>query len=79
MESWSDLPEKRAGEGLLGIPEVGVTVVECFSSASTTVNMFGRTTFHENKRFHYIKMSSIASFLHRLTAMWFNANPNITE
>ena len=33
-------PERRAGEGLVGIPEVGVAVVECFSSASTTVNVF---------------------------------------
>ena len=31
--------EMRAGEGLLGIPEVGVVVVECFSSMSTTVNV----------------------------------------
>ena len=27
------------GEGLVGIPEVGVAVVECFSRVSTTVNM----------------------------------------
>ena len=30
MESWSDLPERRVGEDLIGIPEVGVAVVECF-------------------------------------------------
>ena len=39
MELWSDLPERRAGEGLVCIPEVGVTLVECFSCASTTVDM----------------------------------------
>jgi hypothetical protein len=31
--------ERRAREGLVGMAEVGVTVVECFSSASTTVGM----------------------------------------
>ena len=30
--------EERAGEGFVGIPEVGVAVVECFSSTSTTFN-----------------------------------------
>lgn len=29
----------RAEEGLVGIPEVVVAVVDCFSSASTTVNV----------------------------------------
>ena len=29
----------RAGEGLVGIPEVAEEVVECFSSGSTIVDM----------------------------------------
>ena len=31
--------EWRVGEGLVCIPEVGVTVVQCFSSGSATVDM----------------------------------------
>jgi hypothetical protein len=31
--------ERRAGEGLVCIPEVGVVMVECFSGASATVAM----------------------------------------
>ena len=31
--------ERMTGDGLVGIPEVGVTAVECISSASTTVNV----------------------------------------
>ena len=31
--------EERVGKGLVGILEVGVAVVECFSSVSTTVNV----------------------------------------
>ena len=39
MESCADLAEGSVGEGLVGFPDVGVAVVECFSSASTAVNM----------------------------------------
>jgi hypothetical protein len=42
MEQLSDLPKGACSLicGLVGIPEAGVVVVECFSSARTTVNVF---------------------------------------